>query len=37
MDRIKEVVKRKNTAWREWFRDRTEEKNKKWKRLDKAA
>ena len=37
MDRIKEVVKRKNTAWREWFRDRTEEKKEKLKKLEKAA
>jgi hypothetical protein len=25
-DRIKQAVKKKNKAWREWFKDRTDEK-----------
>jgi hypothetical protein len=29
-DRIKEAINRKNTALREWFSDRTEEKNEKY-------
>jgi hypothetical protein len=36
-DGIKEAVKKKNKAWREWFKDRADEKREKWKRLDKAA
>jgi hypothetical protein len=36
-DRIKETVKKKNKAWREWFKDRTDEKREQGKRLDKAA
>jgi hypothetical protein len=27
-DRIKEAVKKKKKAWREWFKDRTDEKRK---------
>jgi hypothetical protein len=37
IDRIKKAVKKKNKAWREWFKDRTDEKTERGKRLDKAA
>lgn len=36
-ERIAEAVKRKNNAWREWFKNRTEHNRDKWKRLSRAA
>ena len=36
-ERIKAAVKRKNEAWREWFKNKTDENKEKWKRLSKAA
>ena len=35
--RIAEAIKKKNSAWREWYKDRIDEKKEKWKRLDKAS
>ena len=36
-ERIGAAMKGKNEAWREWFKDRSEEKREKWKRLAKVT
>ncbi|KAG8250338.1 hypothetical protein J6590_103843 [Homalodisca vitripennis] len=36
-ERIAEAVKNKNRAWREWFKDSSNEKRDKWKRLARAS